>query len=181
MLLGVRKRDPEALAAFFEHYFDSMYGLAVRLLGDRTQAEDVIQEVFLRIHRSAERIDVDRDPLPWLRTITANLCRDHWRSAKAKAAKQSISIDARPELGAKLATDGESPEEQALTSERELMVQQAIDKLPEQLRMVVVLRDYEGLEHEEIAGIVGANATAVRKRYSRALARLAELLRNVLT
>ena len=78
-LLAVRRRDPEALAALFEHSFDRLYGLAQRMLGDRAAAEDVMQETYLRMHRAAATIDVERDPLPWLKSITANLCRDHRR------------------------------------------------------------------------------------------------------
>ncbi|MFH1277070.1 MAG: RNA polymerase sigma factor [Candidatus Eisenbacteria bacterium] len=181
VLEGVRRRDQEALGEFFERTFDRIYGLALRLLGDPTAAEDLTQEVFLRVHRSADRLDPDRDPMPWLRTITANLCRDHRRSFGAKVAAKSISFqDPEGGLGEKLANGRANPEGNAVAAERERLVQAAIDRLPEQLREVVVLRDYEGLDHEAIAGIVGASGPAVRKRYSRALARLGELLEDVL-
>jgi RNA polymerase sigma factor (sigma-70 family) len=173
-LLGLRGRDPEALAAFFEHYFDAVYGLADYLLGERADAEDVTQEVFLRVQRAAETLDPDRDPLPWLRSITANLCRDFWRSFGTKLAARSIPIDSG--AGTALASGGPSPEAELLSSERELQVRRAIAALPESLREVLILRDYEGLDHGEIAGIIGSSPAAARKRYSRALSRLADLL-----
>ena len=70
------------------------------------------------------------------------------------------------------------PEARLLAGERDRLVQQAILTLPEEIREVVLLRDYQGLSHEEIAEVVGASHAAVRKRYSRALARLAELLKD---
>ncbi|MCP4574649.1 MAG: RNA polymerase sigma factor [bacterium] len=177
VLEGVRRGEPSALAALFEACFDDVYGLAVRMLGDRTAAEDAVQEVFLRLHRSASTLDPDRDPRPWLRTVTANLCRDHWRSFGARVSRQSVSVDA--EKAPPLADHGPTPEAETLAGERAGKVQEAIDQLPEEMREVVVLRDYEGLSHDEIAEIVGASAAAVRKRYSRALNRLGEMLQDV--
>jgi len=176
---GARRGDPEALANLFEACFDDVYGLVFRMLGDRTQAQDIVQEVFLRLHRSASTLDPDRDPRPWLRTVAANLCRDHWRSFGAKVSQRSVPVDEDPETGPPLPADGPTPETEALRAERAVRVQQAIDRLPEQLREVVVLRDYEGLPHEEIAEIVGASHAAVRKRYSRALSALGEMLEGI--
>jgi len=179
VLDGARQGDASALAALFEACFDDIYGLAYRMMGDRAPAEDVVQEVFLRLHKSAATLDSDRDPRPWLRTVTANLCRDHWRSFGAKVAKKSVPVDEDPEVAPQLAGSGPTPEAEALAGERSELVQKAIDQLPEPLREVVVLRDYEGLAHEEIADIVGASHSAVRKRYSRALSALGELLQDV--
>ena len=182
VLAGARRGDPAALGELFEACFDDIYGLALRMLGDVAQAEDVTQEVFLRLHRAAGTLDPARDPRPWLRTLTANLCRDHWRSFGAKVARQSVAVDADPDEerpSVQLANGGPSPEERAVAGQRAADVQAAIDRLPDQLREVVVLRDYEGLPHEEIAEIVGASPAAVRKRYSRALSALGELLKDV--
>lgn len=178
ILERVRQRDPEALGLLFEHCFDRVYALAVRMLGDHGRAEDVVQEVFLRVHRSAPSLDPDRDPLPWVRTIAANLCRDHWRSRQTRADVRTRSLDEHPEVAATLRNGGPGPDRRLLTTEQEEQVQRAIEALPDQLREVVLLRDYEGLEHEQIADLVGATSAAVRKRYSRALARLGELLQD---
>jgi RNA polymerase sigma factor (sigma-70 family) len=176
LLESARLGEPEALAALFEACFDSIYGLAARMMGDKTLAEDVVQEVFLRLHKAAATIDTSRDPRPWLRTMTANLCRDHWRSFGAKVSRKAVAVDGDLNQAPPLTNGGPTPEAQAISSQQARQVQAAIDKLPEQLREVVVLRDYEGLGHEEIATIVGASPAAVRKRYSRALSALGELL-----
>jgi RNA polymerase sigma-70 factor (ECF subfamily) len=149
------------------------------MLGDRQLAEDVTQEVYLRVLRAAGRLDTERDPRPWLRTITANLCRDHWRSFGAKVAKRSVPVDEDPEVAPPLPDGGPTPEDRLVAGDRAARVQAAIAQLPPDLREVVVLRDYEGLDHASIAAIVGASDAAVRKRYSRALARLGELLQDV--
>ena len=176
----VRLRDPEALAAFFERYFDRVYGLVYRLLGDRTQAEDMAQEVFLKVHRAADRIDPMRDPMPWLMTIAHNACRDLWRSNAWKLTRRSASLDGDSPLAETLSRGTNDPERDLIASERERLVQEALQKLPEPLRVAIVMHDYQGLGHDEIAALAGVNHAAVRKRYSRGLAALARLLKDSL-
>ncbi|MFH2051132.1 MAG: sigma-70 family RNA polymerase sigma factor [bacterium] len=176
ILVRVRRREPEALGVFFEACFDRIYGLALRMMGQQAAAEDIVQEVFLRVHRSAETLDPDRDPLSWILTITGNLCRDHHRSFAAKVSRGSGQAADDEGPAARLTSGGPGPEEQTLANERERVVQEAILALPEQLSEVVLLRDYEGLDHNTIADMLGTTSAAVRKRYSRALAQLGEML-----
>ena len=176
VLEKVRQRDPEALGVLFDHYFSRIYHLAFRLLGERTAAEDVTQEVFLRVHRAAHQLDPARDPGPWLMTITANLCRERWRSRAGQQAKRTTSLDEKPELAASLSYGSESSDSRVLEADRDRLLGEAIDRLPEAMRLVVVLHDLQGLTHEEISDLTGDEAAAVRKRYSRALRKLRELL-----
>ena len=176
VLEKVRQRDSQALAPLFDHYFNRIYNLAIRLLGERTAAEDVTQEVFLRVHRAAHQLDTERDPGPWVMTITTNLCREKWRSRAGRQAKQTSSLDAKPEMAEVMANGSAGPDSKVLDADRDRLLGEAIGKLPEAMRLVVVLHDLQGLTHEEISGIVGDEATAVRKRYSRALQKLRELL-----
>jgi RNA polymerase sigma-70 factor (ECF subfamily) len=172
----VRARDPEALAAFFERYFDRVYGTCYRLLGDRTLAEDMTQDVFLKVHRAAHQLDPTRDPGPWLTTIAHNACRDLWRSNAWKLTRRSASLDGDSPVAATLPHPADDPERDHLTRERERLVQEALLALPEPLRVAIVLHDYQGMGHEEIAAATGIHHAAARKRYSRALAALGRLL-----
>jgi RNA polymerase sigma factor (sigma-70 family) len=172
-------RDPEALGAFFDTYFDRVYGLVRRLVGDTTVAEDVTQEVFLKVHRAVDRLDPARDPVPWLLAIAHNACRDLWRSGAYRLSRRAASIEDS------LAQDrgpaaGSDPERDALAAEREWLVQAAVMELPDSLRAPVLMHDYEGLGHEEIAAALGIHYAAARKRYSRALAALGKLLKEKL-
>ena len=172
----MRRREPAALAAFFERYFDQVHGLAYYLLGERTAAEDLTQEVFLKVHRAAERLDASRDPGPWLSTIAYNACRDLWRSGAYRLARRSASIDQEAAV-ARTLTHGDDPEQHALGAERERLVREAIARLPDALRAVVLLYDYQGLSHQEVASVLSLEHAAARKRYSRALAALGKMLR----
>ena len=175
----MRARDPEALGAFFERYFDRVYGLVFHLLGERAAAEDVTQEVFLKVHRAAAQLDPTRDPAPWLSTIAYNSCRDLWRSGAYRMARRSASVEQDAAVAMRLA-HGDDPERALLGAERERLVRDAIADLPEPLRAVVLLYDYQGLNHQEIARVLNVNHAAARKRYSRALAALGKRLKEKL-
>ena len=176
VLERVQSRDPDALAALFETHFDRVYGLAYRLLGEREAAEDVTQGVFLRVYRAAHRLDPDRDPGPWLLAITSNVCRDLWRSGAHRLARRSTSIEDVTREDDGLLADAHDPQREMLSKEHERLVQRALMRLPESLRATVLLHDYQGLGHEETAAILGVSHAAVRKRYSRALESLGEML-----
>ena len=176
VLERVRVRESGALAALFERYFDEIYSLTYRLLGEKEGAEDATQEVFLKVYRAAHRLDPGRDPRPWLMTIAYNVCRDLWRSRGYRMGRRSTSLDGESGLREAIAAGDPSPAEAALTSERERLVQQALMRLPESLRTVVLMRDYLGLGHDEIARSTATSHAATRKRYSRALATLARML-----
>lgn len=176
LLERVRAREPEALGVFYDHYLDLVFGLASRLLGDRTLAEDAASEVFLKVHRAADRLDTARDPAPWLVTITTNVCRDLWRSAAYRVSRRAADVS-DPLTAATLSTGRNDPEQDSLRSEREQLVQAALLELPAPLRESILLHDYQGLDHREVADTLHIAHDAARKRYSRALAALEKLLR----
>lgn len=168
---GLTRRDPVALARFFDAYFERVYAYLQRLVGDVHLAEDLAQEVFLQVQRALPSYDPTRDPRPWLFTIATNKLRDHWRSRAAQGAKNEIGLEAE-ELGERAAWFETPPT--AVASEEELVVEvrAAIAALPEGLRAAVSLRVHEGLSFEDIGRILGRNEVAARKRYSRGLAAL---------
>ncbi len=174
-------RDPEALGVLFERYFDAVYALVHRLLGDRAAAEDAASEVFLKVYRAAHQLDPHRDPAPWLMTIATNVCRDLWRSGAYRMSRRRAAGIDQPELAARLTTGNNEPERDALSAERSRLVNEALQQLPESLRAVIVLHDWQGLSHQEIANQLGVEHAAARKRYSRALAALTKLLEGKLT
>lgn len=173
----MRRLEPEALGAFFDRYFPLIHGLAFRLLGNPAQAEDVCQDVFLRVHRGLYRLDTSRDPAPWLATIVGNACREFWRGKHYRAGRRSVPISEIGDWQDDHPRSADTPESEMLRAEQQRRVRRAILDLPDPLREVVVLHDFQRLTHQEIADAVGASHDAIRKRHSRALARLAEALK----
>lgn len=168
---GLTRRDPVALARFFDAYFERVYAYLQRLVGDAHVAEDLAQEVFLQVHRALPTYDPARDPRPWLFTIATNKLRDHWRSRAAQTGRAEVSLEAE-DLGERAAWFASAPG--AVSGEEELLaeVRAAIEALPEGLRAAVSLRVHEGLSFEDIGRVLGRNEVAARKRYSRGLAAL---------
>lgn len=172
----VRARDPQALGLLFDACFGRVYSLAFRLLGQEAAAQDITQEVFLRVHKAAHQLDPQRDPVPWLLTITTNLCREKWRSRQGRQDKATTSLDADPDHTRDVPAQGAAPDAALLEAEQGRLLEDALADLPDPMREVVVLHDLQGLSHEQIAAMLDEAATAVRKRYSRALVKLRELL-----
>ena len=177
LLERTRAGDPKALGEFFDLVFDHVFSLVYRLLGERATAEDVTIEIFVKVQNSIDRLDPQRDPMPWLHAIAVNACKDYWRSHAHRMRRASVPLDHAAALFLVSRTD--DPAERAESAERDQLVQQAISRLPETLRVAVVLHDYEGLGHEEIARLCGVGYAAMRKRYSRALEELKVLLSGV--
>jgi RNA polymerase sigma-70 factor (ECF subfamily) len=170
--------DREALAAFFDRHCDWTYSLVLRLVGDRHAAEEVTQDVFFRAHRGLKTFRDGSDMEPWLTSIVFNACRDHWR-AQARRARRFAALDDLSESDVALRSDAPDPESQMAARQTSALVQRAIRSLPEDLRVAVVLHDYHGMPHEEIATLTGVSHDATRKRYSRALSRLGNSLKAI--
>ncbi|HEX6885728.1 MAG TPA: RNA polymerase sigma factor [Planctomycetota bacterium] len=167
---GLRRREPLALARFFDASFDRVYAYLERLVGDAHTAEDLAQETFLQVHRALDSYDPARDPRPWLFTIATNKLRDHWRAQAARGGERQVSLEAE-DLGERAAWFA-APPELAGAEELAATARAAIAALPEGLRAALTLRLDEGLSFEDIGRILGRNEVAARKRYSRALAAL---------
>ena len=146
VLEGVRSRDPGALAQFFDVAFPYVYNLALRLTRNQHAAEDVAQEVFLKIHRAADHLDVERGPKPWITTITYNAFRD---SVRRQATRREEMMNGTT-MGDFPTTNG-TPEDALLRQERDRAVEKALGELDDSARTVVILYTYCDHSHEEIA------------------------------
>lgn len=168
LLTRVIKREPEALEVFFDHFYDRIYAHVVNLLSDRTMAEDLTQEVFIRLHRVIDRLDPAREPAGWVFTVATNVVRDYWRSAEHKKRKSEQGDPhelalAHPDVDVHTAME----KDEDLTA-----VWMALHRLSVDDREIILLRDYEELSTADIARMLGIKADAVRQRHSRAVTRL---------
>src|SRR5262245_58612108 len=109
MRVRLARREPAALALFFDTFFGRVYAYLRRLVGDEHLAEDLTQEVFLQAQRAFSTYDPARDPRPWLFTIATNKLRDHWRSRAAHGGDGETSLD-HEELGERVLADQRQPD-----------------------------------------------------------------------
>ncbi len=149
---------------------DRVYRLAYRLTGNRHDAEDLTQEVFVRVFRSLSQYTPGTFE-GWLHRITTNLFLDGVRR------KARIRFDALPDdAGERLAGREPGPAQAYDDATYDADVQAALDRLPAEFRAAVVLCDIEGLSYEEIADVLGVKLGTVRSRIHRGRAQLREAL-----
>ncbi len=160
--------DPDTFAALFERHKNLVYKTAYLMLGDRAEAEDALQEVFVLVYRSLASFDPGKGAFTtWLYRITINHCLAHRR--KRRLVFQPIDSEA-------LAVQGESLESGLAKSAERETVAEAIQGLSEKQRAVVVLRYYWDLPYAEIAQILGIPLGTVKSRIDLTLRTLRQKL-----
>jgi RNA polymerase sigma-70 factor (ECF subfamily) len=159
-----RLRTGEALA--FEEmvraYQHRVFGVALRMLGNAAEAEEVAQEAFLRAHRALLEFRGDSKLSTWLYAITSRLCLTRLGSSEHSMIRQGEDTVMR------LPHDADGPDIVLEQTELEAALHRAIAELPDDRRIVVVLRDLEGLSYEEIAEALDLPTGTVRSRLHRA-------------
>ncbi len=168
-------REPRALESFYGAYFDRVYAYVRRLVREEHLAEDLTQDIFMHIHKSLDSYDPTRELRPWVFTIATNKVRDFWRSRRHRDSQREYSVDDE-EGGIDAVSPTRGPLEAVQAGEVSERVALAIDALPDGMRTTLVLRYYEGLSFQAIGRIEDRNEAAIRKRYSRALEELRQLL-----
>ena len=167
--------DQSALGELYDATSRLVFGLVLRIVGDRASAEEVLLDVYTQAWRQAANYDEARGaPLAWLMTIARSRAIDRIRSSKHD--QQKDPLDAVAEL-----SDREpSPEQATVDSERRQLVRAALDTLPTEQREVVELAYYSGLSHSEIASRLGQPLGTVKTRTRLAMIKLRDMLRPVL-
>jgi RNA polymerase sigma-70 factor (ECF subfamily) len=162
LLERVRRGDTEGAAELFERYAPALLRFTDRLLSDRGLAEEVTQEVFVKLISRAHQYDGRAEVSSWLFAIAANACRDRRRRDRRAPV---VPIDALPEP----AERGEGVERMLIDRERREAVRRALAELSEEQREALVLARYHGLPYAEIAEILGITVGAVKTRIFRAV------------
>jgi RNA polymerase sigma-70 factor (ECF subfamily) len=169
-----RRRDAAAFASLIEQHQTSVHNLCYRLLGDRDEAEDAMQETFLRAYSHLHRYDLNRPFRTWLCAIAHHYCIDQLRRRRLVL----LSLEAEPPVEhAALADPAPSPEAEAQRSEQARSLARLLARLSPEGRSVVVLHYWSGLSYQEIADVTGTTVSAVKSRLHRNRATLAGMLR----
>ncbi len=166
-LRRARRGDPAAFEPIVQEYGREVFGLCLRMLGERAAAEDATQEIFWRAYRALPRYDVRRPFRPWLLTIASRYCLDELRRRKRRP-----QVPLTPAMRDRAAL----PEEALMQREQAAELQQALLKLRPKARLVLILRYWHGYSLETIAALSGESRSAVKSRLFRARRALAALL-----
>ncbi len=176
LIAAARRGDLRAFNELVLAYQDRVYNLAYRILGDPDAAADATQEAFLSAYQGLDRYR-GGSFRSWLMRIVTNACYDELRRRKRRPV---TSLEALTEAGSSppppTNTQPESPEAYAERQELHRLLEAAIQTLPPDQRITLVLSDVEGLSYQEIAEITGVALGTVKSRLSRARARLRDYL-----
>ncbi len=173
---GVRPSTrPDELPAFdqlYRDHVDLIYRFAQRLCGEPDAAKDIVQDTFLNAYRGFKKFRGDARVSTWLYTIASRACLRMRRKRKGEPERE-LSLEefiptSEGEFKLQIPMDGLTPEEALQNKELRRALDQAIEKLPPKYRMVLVLRDMEGLSAKEVGTIMGLNERAVKSRLHRA-------------
>ena len=171
--------DIRAFEELVERHQRAVIGTVAKMLGNASDAEDIAQQVFVRIWKSAVRYEAQAKFTTWLFTITRNLV---FNEVRRRQRKPTVSVDEREETTHRTVEDllAVSPDDEMLQTELEEAIDRAIQGLPDKQRMAVVLRRYEEMPYEEIAAVLEMSIPAVKSLLFRARAHLKEALQRYL-
>jgi RNA polymerase sigma-70 factor (ECF subfamily) len=159
----VKKGDESAFEEIVSRHYHSVYNLANRFLYSTSEAEDITQEVFLRVFRASKSYTPKAKFSTWLYTITKNLCFNELRKLRSV---QILSIE--DEMLPEIPSKSESPAIKLEKEEMKTKVRESVEALPANLRIAILLLKYHGLSYEEVAQILGCTVNAVKLRVHRA-------------
>ena len=157
------RADPQAWDEIVERYGERIYNLAYRFAGRPEEAEDLTQEIFLKLYRQLHRYRGDVPLLAWALRLSRNLCIDHYRHHRARRRSETVDDEALRHQPA-----GDDPTKRSRTRERRRLVHQVLAEMPQGQASVVMLRDLQGLSYQEIAGFYEVPVGTVKSRLNRA-------------
>lgn len=166
--------DAAAFNRLMEMHERRMYAVALRICGNREDAQDCLQEAMLRVYRSISGFKGQSSFGTWVYRITMNTCLDELRRKKNR---QNTSLDSLLDQGWSPSDVSNSPEKHALQSEARKCLHNAIRELPEDMRSAIILRDIHGLPYDEIAKVLDINVGTIKSRISRGREKLREKLK----
>jgi RNA polymerase sigma-70 factor, ECF subfamily len=171
----IKAGDRCAFKQLFEDYQHLVYTVSYRMSGNREEAEDITQDVFLIIFQAIKTFRGDAKLSSWIYRITVNTCL---KRARRKKIEQVISLEFlyRKERNFQPLSPDATPEHYTETVEKEKIVQQAIQSLPERQKTALILHRYENLSYQEISKIMQTSLSAIESLLHRARENLAKKL-----
>jgi len=178
LLNKLQSGDPLAFAQFVEENQRQVYNLALRMLSDPQEAEDVLQETFLNAYKALHEFQGRSSLSTWLYRIASNasLMRLRKKRPDTVSVDEPLTLDTGDSIPRQLVDWSNLPEDELLSGEARHMMDVAVSELPEPLRIVFVLRDLQGLSTTETGEVLGLSEGAVKTRLHRARLKLREEL-----
>ncbi|MBK7858262.1 MAG: sigma-70 family RNA polymerase sigma factor [Archangiaceae bacterium] len=177
LISRLRRRDPTAFELLVKQHQDRVYDFCLRMLADREEAFDVTQEIFVSIHQHLEQFRADAKISTWIFRISRNHCLNRLKYLKRRGRGRSEEYGESSEQAINESVGAPvTPDESLDAARTRALVHRAIARLDEDQRVLVVLRDIEGLAYEEIVEITELAEGTVKSRLHRAREKLAGII-----
>jgi RNA polymerase sigma-70 factor, ECF subfamily len=166
------RKDNSAWEQIVARYRRKVFHIAYKFTGKHDEAEDLTQEIFLKVFKSLDKFNRDADFSTWLSSVARNFCIDNYRAGKRERevlVEDLVAFDLAP------AASG-NPHRALEDQDRRSFLRRGLDQLPDKLREAVVLRDLQGLSYQEMADRLGLPEGTVKSRINRGREELARLL-----
>ena len=171
--------EERAFQELVERYQTRLLNFVYRTIGDREKAEDLVQEVFIRVHRHLHRFDRSKKFSTWIYTIASNLAKNELRNRSRnplvlfQTIKKNWQDEERP---LQFEDSNSRPDDMYRKRHLRELVEESVERLPENHKQVLILRELEGKSYEEIAEITSCNLGTVKSRLNRARNSFAEII-----
>jgi len=180
VMLRVKTGDESAFAYLVQKYRRPMVGFLYRLCHNPAAAEELAQEVFLRVYRSRSNYEASAKFSTWLYRIATNLAVNHARDTRHERTEVTVRLDEPDQetgITPDLADESLTAEEQILKRERLAAIRSKVNALPERQRMAVIMHKYQQMDYREIAGVLKLSESATKSLLFRAYETLREQLK----
>ena len=159
---------------------DKVYNLCYWFIGDYQEANDLAQDVFLKVFKALKNFRFEAAFSTWIYRITVNTCKNRLSSLQYRLKKKFIHLnhtEAESNPGVQIADESSSPEIELGKKEKMKLIKAAINSLPPNKKTVVVLRDIEGMSYEKISAVTQLNLGTVKSKLARARQDLRKMLK----
>lgn len=177
-----RKGNVDAFEELIKDYKKSAYNIALRVLRNVEDAEDASQEALIKVYKNIQNFNMQSTFKVWLYRIVVNTCLDFKRkkSINAVSIDENIDLGGNNEVHREIADDSGNPDALVEKNFNNKLVNDAVNKLDDDYKTIIVLRDIQGFSYSEIAEILSCNLGTVKSRLNRARKSLKEILENEL-
>ncbi len=179
LIARFQQGDNYAFDLLVKRYKDPLMNFVFRFVGEKEEAEDIVQETFLRLFKNKHYYREIAKFSTWIYTIAGNLAKTELRRRRRRKLL-SISAFMSSEKDYDIPDEDSNPEKETNTVVTDKIIQKAIDKLSPKFKQVIILRDIQGFSYEEIAEIVGIPLGTVKSRVNRARLKLQEDLKHLM-
>ena len=180
LVRGIQQNNLEAFTALVERYQRSLINFFYHNSWDRQMAEDCAQEVFLKLYNRLDSYEPQAKFTTFLFRVARNLWIDKLRARRSRPVKASldapIGVEDGNVLQDRIASGAESPVEELEKEETKMSLRRAVDRLPEEQKLVVLLSEFQGMKYRDIGDILGIPVGTVKSRMHTAVERLREIL-----